>query len=106
MKQKTYAMKDVEKLGQDSSKCTPEESPIDSPLLDFSQEKANNENETLADEASSEGSCPGHPEEPVVEAAEIKGIEKEAADSDEVFIGMHAKGELVQRPRAYGAYGG
>lgn len=109
MKQKTYAMKDVEKLGQDSSKDTPEESPRDSPLLDFSQEKPNNENETLADEASSEGSSPGHPEEPVVEAAEVKGIEKEADDSDEVFTGMHAKGEdewkPVQRPRAAGAYG-
>ncbi|GAB2255592.1 hypothetical protein Droror1_Dr00009370 [Drosera rotundifolia] len=87
------ADQDVEKLGQDSSKGTPEESPRDSSLFDFSQEKPNNENETLADEASSEGSSPGHPEEPVVEAAEVKGIEKEADDSDEVFTLMHAKGE-------------
>ncbi|GAB2220896.1 hypothetical protein Droror1_Dr00012054 [Drosera rotundifolia] len=105
-----HYVEDVEKLGQDSSKGTPEESPRDSPLLNFSQEKPNNENETLADEASFEGSSPGHPEEPVVEATKVKGIEKEAGDSDEVFIGMHAKGEdkwkLVQRPRASGAYGG
>ncbi|KAL9254531.1 REDUCED CHLOROPLAST COVERAGE 1-like protein [Drosera capensis] len=109
MKRKTHVMKDVEKLGQDSSKDTPEESPRDSPLLDFSQEKPNNENETLTDEASSEGSSSGHPEEPVVEAAEAKGIEKEVVDSDEVFTGMHAKGEdewqPVQRPRAAGACG-
>ncbi|GAB2225628.1 hypothetical protein Droror1_Dr00006425 [Drosera rotundifolia] len=110
MKQKTYTMKDLEKLGQDSSKGTPEESPRDSSLLDFFQEKPNNENKTLTDEANFEGSSPGHPEEPVVEAAEVKGIEKEADDSDEVFIGMHVKGEdewkPVQRPRVPGAYGG